>query len=643
MNIALKKSLAGWGAVLILVALGACSDVSEEISSPSVQNEEASVLLRIPAFNMETTAKVTSAELYQFSDGVFVKKMTIDPSRENTVEFPRKLKTRIFAVAAHSLQGKERQSESDFSAMTIPMPADSHSAPVFFSSVTEIQEGAGIVDIELRRAVARLDIANSDPDLKIEKVSVSGAASSSQIFPMDGRTCECACANYTREFESGIEGVAERAFILFETSTPITVIVSGRRDGEAVEITAETPPIVRNTLYTVNIEKGRSDTSKNRMNENEADFGDDDAHKTTVRVADWQEGDVAMGSYDPGESAIDVMNSYIPSGVKINTAESTVTIPAEGVSGMMLAFSTVSPLALGSVIAETDGVRVIPIGSKETEGGYLSIFRFDIARQPKCASKYQATVFFHGSSDFFINLDVDPSPYQIPTVRIGGHDWMCFNAVSQDPEEQIFLSKGMTVEKMYTDRFMECIGNFFQQGRPDPFSPWKAYDPNQKEGQYRDTPWATGSMMPLPKGFHVPSSKEWEELIPSGTVIPSTYTTPSGETIRASFYTFPGTLDGTPSGATNGQKYLKRCILLESLDTGAILSLPMAGIKANTCVEIPTAPGFRFDTRSGYWMKEHEKVMMLDYSLLCDGREGIRMARNYWDEDGFVMLRGVRD
>lgn len=348
------------------------------------------------------------------------------------------------------------------------------------------------------------------------------------------------------------------------------------------------------------------------------------------------------GSIDLGESAIDTGRSYIPAGVSLNTADNTLTVPAEGVRGMKLAFVTRSPLKLGSVLSDTDRVSVTSVASTPTDEGYVSEFMVDVAKQPKCATRYHATVFFNGSSSFFVTIRVEASPYQIPTVHIGGHDWMCFNAISQDPEEQIYLPQGMTVEKMYHERFVDCIGNLFQYGRPNPFSHWKAYDPNCFADQARDVPWATKSMMPLPNGFHVPSIAEWQDLIPDGTVIPASYRTSSCDSIHATIITI-GTLDGTPSAATNSQNYLKRGVLFESISSGARLFLPLAGIKTNTSSEIPTDPKFRFDTRSGYWMKEERHVMLLQCEKRGDGSEGIQLEHNRWHEDRFVMVRGIKD
>ncbi|MDE6291924.1 MAG: hypothetical protein K2M16_10375 [Muribaculaceae bacterium] len=646
MNSTLPKTLTVWVATLAFSTISSCSYV-EEVDSPKSTKDlslEGNIIVRIPAFSIETIAGVKTIELFQFSEGRFVKKMTVDASRTHAVEFPAKRGTRIYALAGYSLEGTQILDENDFSTITIPVPEDSHSAPVFFSSITDPSYFTEDPYIELLRGVARLDIDNEDPDLQIEQVNISGAASSSQIFPIDGRTYEMTTSSYSRTYQEGIQGIEERAFILFETSSPITVTVSGRRNGEPVEIVSQTPAIVRNTIYTVCIQNEEFQNNRDRQvqqtNENPSE---EDAPCASIRVRNWEKGDSQSAAIDLQESAIDMGRSSIPSGVSINPVDNTVTVPADGVSGMKLAFVTSAPLRLGSVLSDTEGVSVTPLDPEATEDGYISVFSIDVAKQPKGATRYQTAVFFKGSSSFFCNIEVAPSPFQIPTVHIGGHDWMCFNAVSQDPEEQIYVPKGMTVEKMYSERFVECFGNMFQYGRPNPFSPWKAYDPNLYAGSKRDDTWATKSMMPLPKGFHVPSAAEWEDLIPNGTVIPASYRTACGDSIRATIVTYPGTIDSTPSEATNAQNYLKRGVLFESISTGARLLLPMGGIKTDISCEIPTHPKYRLDTRSGYWMKENQNAMLLDYMKLGDSSEGIQMGRHHWSADGFVMVRGIKD
>ncbi|MDE6785589.1 MAG: hypothetical protein K2J46_00930, partial [Muribaculaceae bacterium] len=428
-----SKVLSTGAAIFAFFTLCACSYV-EEVETLSqkpteerqMSTNEGTIHIRIPSLSDKTSATFTYIDLFQFSDGVFVNKMTVDPSKDNIVEFTRKPLTRIYALAGYKVEDTQKISESLLSAMTIPVPKDSYSAPVFFSSVTDIQDGADNLDIELHRGVARLDIDNEDSKLKIERVNISGASSCSHIFSTDGCTHGTVSANYSRSYESGIDGMEENAFILFETQSPITVTICGRRNGEAVEIISETPAITRNSIYTVFIDNETTSNAKGRT----LSQSDDELPTASIKVRDWVEGDKKNGALDLEEYAIDIQRSSIPSGVRVNTGDNTITVPACGVTGMKIAFTTATPLRLGSVLSDTKGVSITPAAPLATDGGYISEFSIDVENQPKGAKQYQTTVFFNGSSSFFINIEVEPSPVQIPTVHIRAHDWMCFHAVS---------------------------------------------------------------------------------------------------------------------------------------------------------------------------------------------------------------------
>ena len=136
MENAYQKTLTAWVAAFTLITLGACSYVDEVESPHTTQANEGSALL----LKIASPKNVTSIDLFQFSDGVLVKKLTVDPSSDNVVELARKPNARIYALAGYTVEDSQKLSESRISAMTIPVPKDSHSAPVFFSSVTIVHD-----------------------------------------------------------------------------------------------------------------------------------------------------------------------------------------------------------------------------------------------------------------------------------------------------------------------------------------------------------------------------------------------------------------------------------------------------------------------------------------------------------------------
>lgn len=115
MDNAFQKTLKAWVATFTLFMLGACSYV-DEVDSPQPSQappEEDKIVLRIPSINIKTIASVTSIDLFQFSDGAFVKKLTVDASKDNIVEFERKPGTRIYTLAGYTVESTHKLTEQD--------------------------------------------------------------------------------------------------------------------------------------------------------------------------------------------------------------------------------------------------------------------------------------------------------------------------------------------------------------------------------------------------------------------------------------------------------------------------------------------------------------------------------------------------
>lgn len=115
MDNAFQKTLKAWVATFTLFTLGACSYV-DEVDSPQLsptQADEDKIVLRIPSIDIQTTSNVNSIDLFQFSDGAFVKKLTVDASKDNIVEFERKPGTRIYNLAGYTVESTHKLTEQD--------------------------------------------------------------------------------------------------------------------------------------------------------------------------------------------------------------------------------------------------------------------------------------------------------------------------------------------------------------------------------------------------------------------------------------------------------------------------------------------------------------------------------------------------
>lgn len=609
---------------LMGAALAGCesdANLSEGITKATSLTIKAPMLAADGSGNQELPAQTT---LYQFDNGLFVRSEAVS-SDEESIEINTKGDTKLFCVAGISINGiTANTTVEEFLGRTVTSPAGANSAPLFYAGSAEIGANQEEVALEMSHGVARIDVACQDPRIVIKEVIVENAPAESLIISADAALEEVATVTYSRNIGEDFEGMLEQAFTIFESAQPVTVRVKGTFDGDLMNFSTTIPVVARNKVYTIGVSGG----------------SDIDA---SITIADWTQGDKGEGALTLGETAFDLNASVIPEGVKINAEENTITFPASGVKDMKLAFVTKSPLKMGNILGINESVSITALDPQATDDGYISAFLINIAAQPKCGNAYSFTVMFNGGNNFFVNMDVEPSPYQIPTVHIGGHDWMCFNAVSNDVEDQIYiLDGGPTVEEMYNEHFVDCIGNYFQYGKPTPLNPWTSYDPTQLAEETMDKPWTTLGKVPLPKGFHLPTKADWQDLIPDKTTIPASYKTVSGDSIKASLVTLPGTLV-TSSSAVNAKNFKMRYVLFESVISGAKLYVPIAGLKAAANVEVPGYKNYLFDTHAAYWTQVDRDIMFISYKSLEGGIDGAYLEMGRWGYDGLVSVRGIKD
>ncbi|MBD5358105.1 MAG: hypothetical protein HDR88_14065 [Bacteroides sp.] len=608
---------------LLGAALAGCesdANMPEPASNPAVLKIKAPTLTSEDSGNSELPSQL---DIYEFEGEQFYRSQSVSTDEES-VDITIKGDTKVFAVAGVTISGVTQSTTlEEFMAKTIDSPNGANSAPMFYAGVSELTNGDESMTLELQRGVARIDVACQDSRIVIKEIIVDNAPAQSFIVPCEAPLQEVETVTYKYSVGDDFDGTIEQAFTIFESANPVTVRVKGTFDGDLMNIVREIPSISRNKVYTLGVTGGSHLDS-------------------SISIADWQDGDNVEGLLALGENAINLEQSVIPEGVKINTADNAISFPHTGVKDMKLVFVTKAPVKLGSILGENPALTIAALEPEKTEDGYSSSFLINVTPQPKCAEGYDVTLVFNSTTNFFLNMDVEASPYQIPTVKIAGHEWMCFNATSNDVDNQLYLPDGMTVDEMYNEHFVDCLGMYFQYGKENPFSPWTSNDPAQFADQTRDIPWKTVGRMPMPKGYHVPSLNEWKDLIPNNTTIPASYMTPSGDSIKATVVTLPGTLI-TPSEATNARNFKMRYVLFESVFTGAKLYLPIMGVKANNKDEVPGMKGYNYDVRTSYWAAEERYIWLIDYKILEGDVEGALLQQNRWNADGFLPVRGIKD
>ncbi len=521
-------------------------------------------------------------------------------------------------------------SVADILASTTSCFALDDGAPLFYAGRAALGDdvySAGKLSVDLERSVARIDLVNAElGDLFVTEVVVENAPQSTFVFKGDS-ILECPSVRLVHVFDEPFKGTCHGVTTVFESSHSVNIRIRGYYNNAEVDMTATLPSVQRNKVYTLNVVNAGTKV------------------ETSFNISDWKDGDSVSATPDPGDGIhIDPEYSFLPEGVTVDYDNNIVTVPAAGVSGLKLAFRADAKIEmqpdadLGSAVTVTEN----PV---ETLGqGYVSSFNIDVEPVSKGSLGYNFTMNLSNAlltySYDFVEVRVEASPYQVETVMIGGHEWMCFNATSANIEEQIYLLDDVeTVEDMYNNHFVECVGNYFQFGRPNPYSPWTSNNPNAVTKPFNGA-WTNSVYFPLPAGYHIASFAEWEDLVPNNVTIPSEYTCRAGERIRVSLVTLPGTLE-TPVDEINSRNFKMRYVLFESLDTGNKLFIPHCGSKPNTTVVVPGVNNLKYEDFATYWVSDDRCV----WYTHCTSANPLTatMEESKFNYNGFCPVRGIKN
>lgn len=621
--------------ILTLTGLTGCSDNSGEPSAPA--GEEV-VLTFTRSGEGSSSEVLKDLNVYLFLGTNLTKTIEAGTPGNNRVTIHGIGDGKIFSTSSLPLDVEEQKTTvSDISGMMVYCDKDATSAPLFLSGTASLNSdiyAAKKLDIEMVRSVARIDLVNeADPEVSVNEITIEDAPSATYVFPND-KFAESKTISFSRKFDQPFKGTKENLFNIFESDKPISVRIRGTYGDIPMDMTTSLPKVERNKVYTLQVVNVGSKV------------------ETTFKVKDWEDGDTLGAGADLGDGMrIDKENSVIPEGVTVDYDHNIVTVPSSGVTGMKLAFKGDTKITLSSTEGATSSTTITENPLVTLDKGYVSSLTIDVKPQGKGRLGYSVLLHLKNAlltqSYDYVDLRVEASPYQIETVKIGGHEWMCFNATSSDLDDQIYILDGIdSVEEMYNQRFAESVGNFFQYGRSTPYSPWTSNDPNANplpsdDSRGEHVPWTNPKNTPLPEGYHIASYSEWGDLIPNGTTIPSEYVCRAGERIKASVVTLPGTLS-TPSANVNKQNFKMRYVLFESLDSGNKLFVPICSNKSNSTAEVPGHGGFKFENRVTYWVSNDRGVWLIDWKNV-DGGDGAALSESKWNYDGFCPVRGIKD
>lgn len=617
---------------IFTLSLVSCSSEIETVNETSEKTDAITMPLAlkgIPYNNYEESSSPISSEvsLFHFKNDDFTFSNVVKDPHADGLEISVGSTSKIYCVSGLNLKASSGSTkEHDFALNTVAFDKKTNNAPLFYSSVVDVNSvwRYGRVEVALERSVSRIDFTNFvDADVYVSEVTVLDAPASTFVFS-SGSMPSDETVSLSKTFSTPLQGSETGLFNIFESTRPVHVRISGKCGAAPLDIEAVIPSVVRNKVYSIQIERVNG------------------KFQASYSVNDWVE-NLSVYAKTSASSSIDIdkENSILPSGVMVDYASNHVRVPASGVSGMRIAFVSSSKVSVTSIVGEMGASKVSGCESVKAAGGYLSYFNVDIEPQRNGASSYSMMVNLRdeeGNADF-VEISVQ-SFRHIETVNIAGAEWMCFNAVSADIDNQVFPIEGISVEEMYRDHWVQSIGNFFQYGKQKSYNPWTRNDPNANNQTASNTPWTASESIPMPEGYHVATSAEWLSLLPTGTSIPSTYTAGNGEQLKVEIVELPGYVAGTPSSKANKANLEMRYIRFESLETGNVLILRVCGQKTADTDEVPGSM-WKMSESVCYWTSD-EACESIRISA-SDGTLKASQKLGRFDLNGFLPVRGVKN
>lgn len=576
----------------------------------------------------EATEMLSQVNVFHFKGEDFFLRTDIEDPYAESISLPTNGTTRVYCVSGTDLNPKIGMKEADFLNSTVTCSQGTEKAQMFYSGSIDFSEenlGNRRLDIEMKRGVARIDFANTvDPNILITKILVEDAPAKSFVFPCESMPDD-ATVTFSREFSEPFFGTETGMFQIFESTRPVNLRVIGEYGDTPINILTTIPTVERNKVYTLQI---------TNINSNVAG---------AFTCKDWEEGKTTGAVPSTSRDIfIDRLNSIIPEGVEVDYGKNTVTVPIEGAKNIKLAFLAKTKVTINSVEGEISTAKISANEPVKVEEGYISSLNLSVEPNKRLAYSLLINIKDEEGRHNFVEVNVlTNSERKIETVEIAGRTWMAFNAMTSDPNVQVFPIDGMTVEEMYRDNWAMAIGSFFQYGKAMNYSPWTKNDPNGNSETPRDIPWGTPEAMPVPEGYHVATIADWQALIPNRTTLPSTYTAGNGEEIKAELITLPGTLTNSPSGSANKAGLLMRYLRFESQQTGNVLIIPICGMKTASWDEYPGG-GRPLHAWTGYWLYEDRRLWLLQVGGTEDAPT-VTYSADRWNYDGFMAVRGVKN
>lgn len=454
------------------------------------------------------------------------------------------------------------------------------------------------VELMMVRAFARLDI-EPESGVLIEEVALANAAHSAYLLAQEPvNTPEGSKrGRLLKKYSTPLDQKEEGLFFLYEQVTKESVVtITATIEGVKNVLTVALPDVIkRNLVYNIKVTTVGANL------------------QATVQELPWGTGETVEGTPDLAKKVrIDASRSEFPEGFRVSDTKDTLYIPHTG-GNFRLALDASSEIEV-VVYGDESRISLSPLTNSDN-GLSGTLWQANIPAKGLAIPQefIQLRIRNKNLSNFYdqvvLSIDESETLVYVPTVVLGGKEWMSFNSYGEGTPIQKTITSWEEVEDFYSgNEWTESLGMLFQWGRKYPHNQYTSY-PNNPGGQTNQiTDWnGTPDGIPCPAGYKIPTRQEILDLFPPDMNFPTDGVYEyGGEQIRATLHS------ATPATVTNWNGYSgqTRYLKLTSQETGNYLIFPLGGGKVNK--QSSSDPGLGKGFRM--WATEGPESAKSDYA-----------------------------
>ena len=301
---------------LLLIFLYSCSD--DSIPSGNSSGDVVAARLSLLSTSGSETDAVENVSAYRFDGGILTEVFdTLEPGTDGVVSLkPSAMSGNVYFMinAGNLVSGRGFEvgvtSESDFQAM-IAGADEMVSGGMFLSGMSTINRQTSSVAVAMKRSVARIDISSPINNLAVNSVKVKNVCPEGYVIEGGNGGDIPQPVDMVKDYaDSPLAAAEETLFYLpHQEGKSFEVEIMVTSSGSWHRLKTVLPDISRNKVYTLKV------------------YADGEDFRVKVIEASWLEGD---GTTSDGlaNALVDVENSLLDDGVRVNETRDSVFIPS---------------------------------------------------------------------------------------------------------------------------------------------------------------------------------------------------------------------------------------------------------------------------------------------------------------------------